>query len=350
MAIPLLSDFGKAFIPQRWRPRIRGYVQKAGIAEIPYGTFGVLFFLGILLTLFLYGYFAYPWIRGYTQDMASLTRSLHFFGLTFASFAAAALIISYLMMSAVYVWLDLRIFSRTQEMETVLVDFLSFVSENLKAGMSFDKALFFAIKPQFTVLASEVRIAAKRAMTGEDVEEALIELSRKYDSNTISRSLLLIVEGLRGGGEVAGVIDRVVENLRETRKLKEEMAATTLGYVIFISFIVTTISPGLFALAKQLLIILGKFIGQLSGALNQAQNLPLKFSSVAIQPDEFTTFCYLSLVVVAVFSSMIISIIQRGDVRSGLKYVPVFAIVSIVMFAVLQRIVGVVMGSFFSGL
>lgn len=349
MALPF-ADFGKAFIPQTWRPRIRSYMQKAGIAEIPYALFGALFFFGIIVTLVLYLFFAYPLIRAYTHDMGAATRSVMFFALTFASFAVAALIISYLLMSAIYVWLDLRIFKRTQEMESVLVDFLQFVSENLKAGMSFDRALFFAVKPQFTVLASEVRIAAKRAMTGQDVEEALTELSRKYESNTLSRSFMLIVEGLRGGGQVADIIDRVVENLRETKKLKEEMGATTLGYVIFITFIVTTISPGLFALAKQLLIILGKFIGQLSGALNQAQNLPLKFSSVAIQPDDFTTFCYLGLIVVSVFSSMIISIIQRGDVKSGLKYIPVFAIVSVLMFAIFQRVIGVVMGSFFTGL
>ena len=266
------------------------------------------------------------------------------------SFAVVALLLSYIFMSLIYVWLDLRIYKRTREMEGVLVDFLQFVSENLKAGMTFDHALFFAIKPQFTVLASEVRIAAKRAMTGQDVEEALTEFAGKYDSQVLSRNFALIVEGLRGGGEVASIIDRVVENLRETKKLKEEMAATTLGYVIFITFVVTVIAPGLFALAKQLLIILGKFLTQISSSLNQAQNLPFKFSATSITPGDFTSFTYLSLIAVSTFSSMIISIIQRGDVKSGLKYVPVFVIVSMVLFFIFQNIIGTVIGAFFTGM
>jgi pilus assembly protein TadC len=345
----LLQSFGKAFIPQRLRPRIRGYVQLAGMAEIPYGLFGAMFAFAIVITFILYVLYAYPYIRGLTAGYTATTRSLVFFVLTFASFAVVGIVISYLAMSAIYVWLDMRIFKRTQEMESVLVDFLQFVSENLKAGMSFDRALFFAIKPQFTVLSSEVRIAAKRAMTGEDVEEALTELARKYDSNVLSRSFSLIVEGLRGGGEIAGIIDRVVENLRETKKLKEEMAATTLGYVIFITFVVTVIAPGLFALAKQLLLILGKFLGQIALALNQAQNVPLKISTTGITPEDFTTFSYLALIVVSLFSSMIISIIQRGDVKSGLKYVPVFIIVSMVLFFVFQQAIGTVMSAFFTG-
>ena len=344
-----LSNFGKAFIPNRFRPRIRSYLQLAGIPEIPYGLFGGLFFAGIFLTFALYVLFAYPYIRSLTSGYGAASRALVFFLFTFGSFALVGIAISYLLMSAVYVWLDMRIYKRTREMESVLVDFLQFVSENLKAGMTFDRALFFAIKPQFTVLATEVRIAAKRAMTGQDVEDALTELSHKYASNVLSRSFSLIVEGLRGGGEVASIIDRVVDNLRETKKLKEEMAATTLGYVIFISGVVCVIAPGLFALARQLLVILGKFLGQISTSLNQAQNLPLKFSAVAITPEDFTLFSYMALIIVSLFSSMIISIIQRGNVKSGIKYVPVFILVSMTFFYVFSLIVSTVIGALFAG-
>jgi len=341
------TNFGKAFIPQGFRPRIRSYCEKAGLREIPYGVFGTLFFIGIGLTLLAYALFAYPFIQSMIEDYGTAGRAGALFLFTFVGFAVVALVISYLLMSCLYVWLDLRIFKRTTEMETVLVDFLQFVSENLKAGMSFDRALFFAIKPQFTILASEVRIAAKRAMTGQDVEDALAELSAKYDSNVLSRSFSIVVEGLRGGGEVAAVIDRVVDNLRETKKLKEEMQATTLGYVIFISFVVMGIAPGLFALAKQLLVILSKFVGNLAGSLNQAQGLSISFSTVAITPEQFTNFVYMALGVTGLFSAMILSLIQRGNVRSGLRYVPVFIIISYVVFWISDKLLTNVLGVFF---
>jgi Flp pilus assembly protein TadB len=344
----VFEQLGRGFIPQKLRPIVRVYFQKAGIMHPPYTAFALFAIAGIVLTIVLYWFLAYPWIIYLTSGagLDAVRMGIYRFVLTF-SIVVVGIFLSYLSMSIIYIWTDLRIFNRTNEMEKVLVDFLQFVSENLKAGMSFDRALFFAIKPQFTVLAAEVRIAAKRAMTGEDVEDALTELSRKYDSQILSRSLIIIVEALRGGGEVAPIIDRVVENLRETKKLKEEMSATTLGYVIFVSFVVMALAPGLFALAKQLLFVLGKFIGQLSGSINASQSLSFQFARVAITPEQFTIFCYFALATTSIFSSMIISQIQHGNIKSGVKYVPVFAVVSVTVFFVLQYLLGLMVSSFF---
>ena len=345
----VFEQLGRGFIPQKLRPIVRVYFQKAGIMHPPYTAFALFAIAGIVLTIVLYGFLAYPRIIYLTSGagLDAVRMGIYRFVLTFVSITVVGIFLSYLSMSIIYVWTDLRIFNRTNEMEKVLVDFLQFVSENLKAGMSFDRALFFAIKPQFTVLAAEVRIAAKRAMTGEDVEDALAELSRKYDSRILSRSLIIIVEALRGGGEVAPIIDRVVENLRETKKLKEEMSATTLGYVIFVSFVVMALAPGLFALAKQLLFVLGKFIGQLSGSINASQSLSFQFARVAITPEQFTIFCYFALATTSIFSSMIISQIQHGNIKSGVKYVPVFVVVSVTVFFVLQYLLGLMVSSFF---
>ena len=36
----LLSQVGKAVIPERIRPRLRKYLLRAGITDVPYKTFG----------------------------------------------------------------------------------------------------------------------------------------------------------------------------------------------------------------------------------------------------------------------------------------------------------------------
>jgi hypothetical protein len=125
------------------------------------------------------------------------------------------------------------------------------------------------------------------------------------------------------------------------------MSATTLGYVIFVSFVVMALAPGLFALAKQLLFVLGKFIGQLSGSINASQSLSFQFARVAITPEQFTIFCYFALATTSIFSSMIISQIQHGNIKSGVKYVPVFVVVSVTVFFVLQYLLGLMVSSFF---
>ena len=50
MRLVSFEEFGKAFIPERFRPGLRAYLRKAGISEVPYGSFGILFALAIIIT------------------------------------------------------------------------------------------------------------------------------------------------------------------------------------------------------------------------------------------------------------------------------------------------------------
>ena len=47
---------------------------------------------------------------------------------------------------------------------------------------------------------------------------------------------------------------------------------------------------------------------------------------------------------------MIISTIQKGNVKSGIRYVPVFIIISLAMFFIFQKVLGIMLGAFFSGI
>ena len=337
------EEFGKAFIPESVRPNLRRYLLKAGILEVPYSIFGGLFVLSLVVTGIATVAFIIPFL-----DKLKLNFLFYFLSI-FGTWVALNLALAALFMSVVYFYLDMKIYHRTKEMESVLIEFLQFVSENLKGGMSFDRALWSSVKPRFKVLAAEIRIAAKKAMTGEDVEDALLEFTEKYDSATLKRSFSLIVEGMRGGGQMAELIDKVVENLKETRELKEDMAATALSYVIFISFIVMVIAPGLFALSKQLLIILGSFAEKLGGSLSSsAINLPINFKTIAVTPHDFTIFSQSSLAVISGFSAMIISIIKDGNVKDGAKYIPFFILVSLLLYNVIAKGLEYIMGSLFT--
>ena len=343
MKLFFATEFGKAFIPEKVRPNLRKYLLKVGIKQVPYNVFGMMFYLSLIFTYIVFITWIYPFlIKGGFTGFVLL-------GGTFGGWFGVQIIIVAILMSTLYFYYDLKIFNRTKQMENVLVEFLQFVSQNLKGGMPFDRALWSSVKPRFTVLASEVKIAAKKAMTGEDVEEALMELTEKYDSHMLKRAFSLIVEGMRGGGEIAEIIDRVVENLKKTRELKEEMSATALGYVIFITIIVLVISPGLFALSKQLLVVLGSFASKLGTSLSTAGTaLPISFKEISISPEHFTVFSIASLSVISFFSAMVISIIQNGEIKSGVKYIPLFILISYVLYTIFAAALQAVMGGLFT--
>ncbi|MBI4150303.1 type II secretion system F family protein [Candidatus Woesearchaeota archaeon] len=331
-----LEEFGKAFVPERVRPRLRSYLLKAGITEVTYRLFGFLFFLSLFVSFAPYVLYAYPYLA--KKSMTILT-SLLYLGLgTFAFLTVSILLVAGICMLGVYFYLDLRIYKRTKEIETILPEYLQFVASNLKGGMSFDRALWSSIKPRFGVLAVEIEIAAKKVMTGGDVEDALREFTEKYDSPMLRRSFDLIIEGMRGGGQIVYVIDKVIETITETQTLKKEMAASVTSYIIFISFIVILVAPGLFALSFQLLNIVGNFASQLGasaaagGAASSA--IPIKFSATGLNKGDFRAFSIVALGIIAFFSAMIMSIIRRGDIKGGIKMIPVFLVLSIVNYEI----------------
>lgn len=354
MAESFFSKFGKAFVPEKIRPTFRKYLYKAGIQDVPYNFFGILFFVTAIITLFIFLYIL-PNIRncstgsltGYELICGSTSNflAIKLFIFSFSSWFIIQIAIVGVIMAAISFYLDMVIFNRTKEIEKILPDFLEFVSGNLRGGMTVDKALWSAIKPKFGILANEIKIAAKQVMTGEDIEKALTDFSNKYQSPILSRSMVLIVEGIRGGAELADVIDKVVENIRNTRELEEKMISNSIQFQIFVSAIVLLIAPVLFALSYHLLLVLMKFAGLISN-LPQTVSSIITFSKIAIKPEDFTWFTYWALGIISVFAAMIIAVISRGEVKQGIKYIPAYLAISILVYKICVYILGLV----FSGM
>jgi len=339
MKIIFLEEFGKAFIPKKIRPRLRNYMLKAGIDEVPYKSFGALFYLSLFVTYFIYITWIFPWLD---KNFASIPLIIW----TFFLWVLIQMAFAGLIMFAVYSYLDIVIYNRTKTMEEVVPEFLKYVSENLRGGMSFDKALWSSIRPEFGVLSDEIQLLAKKVMSGYGVDEAIEEFTNKYDSPTIKRSFGLIVEGMKGGAPLADLIERIHTDLTDTMDLKSEMSATNTTYVIFLTVIIMFISPALFGLSYNLLLVFRSIAGTLGGAMGHASNLPFQMGDMKIDADGFRNFSVVALCIISIFSSMIISIIRKGNIKQGLKYIPLYTIVAIVMYFIFRAM----FTGFFSGL
>ena len=163
----MAEEFGKAFVPKVLRPKLRKFLIKAGIVEVPYTIFGLLFYIGVILTAVVYITSIYPVLveRNASVPVFMLTTMVLWVGIQMG--------LSILFMLITYVYLDVKIFNRTKNLELVLQEFLRYVSENLRGGMPFERAMWDAIRPKFGVLAEEIRLTAKKVMTGQDIDEAL---------------------------------------------------------------------------------------------------------------------------------------------------------------------------------
>ncbi len=332
----ILEELGKAFVPNRYRPTLRLYLSKGGVHKVPYSFFAVLFFLVLAATAFIY--FGLN-VFSYISENSPITIGIY----VFLFWTLCSTILTMVIAAGFYFYINMKIYSRMKDMELILPDYLVLVSTNLKGGMSFERSLWGAIKPEFGILAEEMSYVSKRVMTGSDLTEALTELAQKYESPTLRRTLNIIVGELESGGKIASVLDQSIDILRKTKLIKDEMAANTLMFTIFIGAIVMVISPLLFALAFNLLSILINVMIQIGPALQQStSSVPFKFESGSLRVDDFKIFSSLALAVISIFASMILSIIQRGDIKSGVRYIPFFVAVAVLLYNFFMIVLGAV--------
>jgi len=337
----LTEVVGKAFVFDRFRPHLRSYFLKAGIADVPYSLFGLLFWISIIPVATVFIFWGWNYILEFNANFVIQ------FVLALVLWSVLHLLMLGAMILAMYFYLDLKIFDRTKKMEAVLPDFLRMVSENLKGGMPFEKALWSSIRPEFGILANEIMLSAKMVMTGQDVDEALHSFTEKYNSPMMRRSFDLIIEGMKGGGKTVDIIDRVIDTIEETKELKAEMAATNLSYVIFVAIIVLFVAPGLFTLSFQFLTVLGG-ISEKIGSATSGTAAPINFGSVSVDPEVFRGFSINALLVISFFSALMLSIIQNGSIKAGVKYIPILMISSHIMYRIMMWGAGSVFSGFIS--
>ena len=151
-----------------------------------------------------------------------------------------------------------------------------------------------------------------------------------------------MISEFEGGGNIAELIDKIVENFKESKALKEDIAASVVTYAIFIAALVIVIAPLLFALSFNLLTIILGFVAKLAAATSRAESLPFAFKEVAVNPDAFKYFSIAAISVISFFSSLIMSIVEKGSIKSGLKYIPIFLASSLVMYFIFMNILSVV--------
>jgi len=244
-----------------------------------------------------------------------------------------------------YLTLDVRIFKRKKSIEEVLPDFLELTAANINAGMTIDKALWYSVRPKFGVLAKEVETVAKQTMSGMDLPDALRAFSQKYDSETLKRSVNLLIEGIDAGGEIGDLLHKIASNIKESQLLRKEMSASVANYAIFITFAAIIAAPLLMGLATQLLAIISQITSSIDIPANV--NVPLKISEVGIKMPDFRIFAFINLGLTALFSSAIVSIIKKGEIKEGMKMMPTYLIISFMIYYIITKAIGALVGSMF---
>ncbi len=261
-----------------------------------------------------------------------------------------ALVLAALYVAFIYLYLEFQIDARKTKVEIMLPDYFQIVSANLRSGISLERAMLLAARPEFGFLSDDVKEMSRRVFGGQTLESSLSEFAERYRSYQLRHGIRMITEALRYGGAMADLIAQLSRDIRSQQLIQKEVAGQLMMYSIFVAFAGLIAAPVLYGLTSQMIVITD---GVWNGILQANPNgLPstgvafLKPSPPKITPAEYRDFSYAAIIVITGFASLIMSAISSGSAVKGLKYLPIFMAVGIIIYF----IVGNVIGAMFSGI
>jgi archaeal flagellar protein FlaJ len=279
-------------------------------------------------------------------------------GLGIAFYPAAAYNLNYFLMAIViFIVIELLFFSslilkadqKSKFVESILPDFLQLMSSNLRAGMTTDKALLLSAREEFGPFQEEINRLGKEINTGKEIDIALMDLSKRIKSDKLEKTVLLLVNGIKSGGELADLLDQTAGNLRAQKIVEERIRSNVLMYVIFIFIAVCVGAPMLFGLSTYLVEVLTKNISQIDipTELSATQQLPFNVSGVSVPMDFIIGYAIVSIIITGILGSIVIGLISRGKAKYGFRYIPIILIISLILFFIVRKAVGALLGGVF---
>ncbi|MEK6945520.1 MAG: type II secretion system F family protein [Nanoarchaeota archaeon] len=272
-------------------------IRNAGVVTPPDKYFNSIFWLAIILTVVTSTLFFIFHVSGYFIPIVFL-----FFHIFF------------------YTNISLKASNRIKEMESVFPEVISLMASNLRSGMTIDKAFLLAARPEFHPLDQEILKTGKDITTGQEIIFALKKMSERIESEKITRIVMLIISGLKAGGNISDLLEQTSRNMKEKELLEKKSRSTILMYVIFIFFAVGVGAPVLFGLSSVLVEVVIELTSRLPHMANTATSFPLSFNSVSISLNFVVYFAIIFMIFSDLISCMVMGLVRKGDSKEGLKY------------------------------
>ncbi|MGI0100226.1 MAG: type II secretion system F family protein [Candidatus Micrarchaeaceae archaeon] len=242
-----------------------------------------------------------------------------------------------------YMFLEYRIDARKTKLEEMLPDYLQITSANLRSGIALDRAMLLAARPEFSFLSEDIKEMNRRIFGGENFDVSLRELAAKYRSYQLTHAVRMVLESLRYGGAMADLIEQISKDMRNQQMTQKEVSGQLFMYSIFIAFAGLIAAPVLYGLTAQMIIVTDAvwkgILAQNPGGLPSTGISFLKPSPPKITPQTYQNFSYVAIIVITGFASLIMSAISSGSAIKGLRYLPVFIIIGIVIFFIVKALI-----------
>jgi len=215
-------------------------------------------------------------------------------------------------------------YRRIYKIDSIFPDFIRDLAASRRAGMTFTKAILFTSKGSYGLLTEEIKKIAQQISWGSSVEEALDSFSKRINTKSVRRTVSLIIEASKSGGNVADVLDVAANDAREIKILEGERRVNMATYVI-------VIYVGMFVFLAIIAILAGVFIPVITGEGAEGLSATMGGTSVLSQVAILQAF-YFATIVQSVGTGLVAGVFEDGHIESSVKHVFIMVIVSWIVF------------------
>ena len=204
------------------------------------------------------------------------------------------------------------------EKEDMFLEFARNLVESVKVGTPISKSIINIKGKSYGALSENVEKLANQISLGIPLHTALEVFSKDVNNKTISRSLTLIGEAERAGGNIGQILEEVTGAVKTSDKLKKERLSSisTLavqGYIIFIIFMIIII-----VMQFKILPLVSGLSGTGGAGLEALAGIG-GVQTVSGTQEISIPFLYL-LLVQGFFSGLAIGKLSEGNIKAGIKH------------------------------
>lgn len=202
-----------------------------------------------------------------------------------------------------------------KEKESMFLEFARNLVESVKTGTPISKSILNVQDKNYKALSPHIKKLANQISIGIPLNKALNFFSHDINNKSIARSLVLIGQAERAGGDIGGVLEAVAAAVNTSDKLKKERESSistlvSQGYIIFLIFIIIIL-----VLQFQIFPMVSG-IGDIGGSLGFGGGAD---TGVGQQAAISNAFLYLILVQ-GFFTGLTIGKLAEGNVKAGIKH------------------------------
>jgi len=216
------------------------------------------------------------------------------------------------------------------EKEEMFLEFTRNLVESVKTGTPISKSIINLKDKAYGVLGDNIKKLANQISLGIPLNSALQVFAKDVNNKTVSRTITLIGQAERAGGDIGEILESVAEAVSISDKLKKERKAAisalvVQGYIIFFVFMVIIL-----IMQFQILPMVSG-IAEL-GAVGGGTFANIGGGETINQEDISNSFLYL-LLIQGFFTGLTIGKLGEGGIKAGVKHSFALMLISFIVSA-----------------